>query len=383
MISKKRSGLQFSAGFSSGRLRVARLSLVVGSAFGVVFAAACGGNDSATLGSSDGGSAGDVSNGTGRDSGPSTKDAAVDSGPQIVKIGGRNFAARKLYLGDTDRSGVASATAWKAYGANIDGKVTTSASTDACTLFTGASKVAQTDGDDGNDNSFGENILPIILSIFGADFSTQLNGAIESGASTFMLDLNGLTDDASQTLSPVSASLFSGVSIGTSTWTTTGEWGAYKSTLVGGSLSSGAITKFPTAAISAGTWSSGSTGDLPLNISLGTATLALVVHHAVISFSHSSANSATLGNVSGVLSTSEFVAAFKKVAGNLSTSLCSGSALDAISAQFEQASDILQDGTNVMGTPCDGISIGFGFDATEVPPPDVALGDPSSPDLCE
>jgi hypothetical protein len=352
---------------------------------GFVFAVACGGSDASIGNGSDSGS-GDVSNGTGRDSSPSTTEAGQDSGPQIVKIGGRNFAARKLYLGDTDRNGVESTTAWEAYGANIDGKVTTPASTDVCTLSPGASKsTVYQDGNDGIDNSFGENIIPIILSVAGADFSTQLNGAIEAGASTFMLDLTGLTDDATQTLSPVSAQLFSGVSIGTPTWNaTSGEWGAYKSSLVGGSLSSGAISKFPTASISAGTWTSGAAdGSLPLNIPLGTGTLTLIVHHAVVSFSHSSANSATLGNVSGVLNTAEFIAAFQKVASSISTSLCDGAAFADIAAQLQAASDILSDGTNTSGVPCDGISIGFGFDASETLPPDVALGDPAVVDLCE
>jgi hypothetical protein len=349
---------------------------------GVLVFAACGGTDSG-IGASDGGSSGDVSNGSGRDSGPSTKDSAADTGPQIVKIGGRNFAARKLYLGDSDRSGVQSPTAWEAYGANIDGKVTTSESTDVCTLAAGASTSAQVDGNDGIDNSFGENIIPLILSVAGSDFATSLNSGIEAGAATFMLDLSGLTDDPAQTLSPVSAQLFSGVSIGTPTWTLSGEWGAYQGSLVGGSLASGALTKFPTAAISSGTWSSGTSGDLPLNLPLGSGTLALVVHHAVISFAHSSANSATLGNVSGVLATDELIAAFQKAAASISLSLCDGSAFASIAAQLEAASDILKDGTNTSGVSCDGISIGFGFDATEVSPPDIALGDPSSPNLCE
>ncbi len=349
---------------------------------GALAFAACGGTDSG-IGVSDGGSTGDVSNGSGRDSGPSTRDAAADSGPQIVKIGGRNFAARKLYLGDSDRSGVQSPTAWEAYGANIDAKVTTSESVDVCTLAAGASTAAQIDGNDGIDNSFGENIIPLILSVAGNDFATTMNSGIESGAPTFMLDLSGLTDDAAQTSSPVSAQLFSGVSIGTPTWTLTGEWGAYQGSLVGGSLSSGALTKFPTAAISSGAWSSGTSGDLPLKLPFGGGTLALVVHHAVISFAHSSANSATLGNVSGVLATDEVIAAFQKAAVSMSLSFCDGSNFAGVAAQLQQASDILKDGTNTSGVSCDGISIGFGFDATEVSPPDIALGDPSSPDLCE
>jgi hypothetical protein len=55
-------------------------------------------------------------------------------------------------------------------------------------------------------------------------------------------------------------------------------------------------------------------------------------------------------------------------------------------AQFEQASDILYDGatiSNVSGQACNAISIGLGFDATEIAPPSViAPGAPQPPDPC-
>ena len=55
-------------------------------------------------------------------------------------------------------------------------------------------------------------------------------------------------------------------------------------------------------------------------------------------------------------------------------------------AQFEQASDILYDGTmisNASGQVCTAISIGLGFEATEIAPPTViAPGSPQSPDPC-
>ena len=362
--------------------RVAPL-LVSALAGGGLFAAACGGStDNALGGSSDGGLVGDGSNGR-RDGAASTSDGGgKDGGAEIVEIGGRNFVARKLYLGDSDRSGVQGSTAWEAYGANVDGLVTTADSTGVCALSVGATKSTQADGNDGIDNSFGANIVPIILAVAGSDFATKLNAGIEQGGSTFMLDFTGLTDDPAQTLSPLSAQLFGGAHFGTPSWTTTDRWSVYKSTLIGGSLATGAKTKFATAAISSGTWASGSGGDLPLSVSLGTATLALVIHHAVISFAHSSANQATLGNVSGVLTTSEFIAAFRSVAGTLSTQLCTGSSFDDIAAQFQAASDIMHDGTNTAAAACDAISIGIGFDATETAPPDTAIDLPVSPDPC-
>lgn len=54
------------------------------------------------------------------------------------------------------------ADAWKQIGFNLDGKVTTATSTDVCELMAGAEPATQDDGHDGIDNSFGENICPIL-----------------------------------------------------------------------------------------------------------------------------------------------------------------------------------------------------------------------------
>ena len=86
-----------------------------------------------------------------------------------------NYAVSKLYLGDTDRTGVTSQTAWKAFGYNLDNLVTTKNSTDVCTLAPGASKSTQADGNGGIDNSFGENILPIVITTAGSGAAASIN----------------------------------------------------------------------------------------------------------------------------------------------------------------------------------------------------------------
>jgi hypothetical protein len=77
-------------------------------------------------------------------------------------------------LGDEDPSGVVSSSAWRGIGYNLDGKCTTSTSTDACTLAAGAPLSVQDDGANGIDNSYGENLCPI--------FDTEAGGnACSSG----------------------------------------------------------------------------------------------------------------------------------------------------------------------------------------------------------
>ena len=89
-------------------------------------------------------------------------------------------------------------------------------------------------------------------------------------------------------------------------------------------------------------------------------------------------------NVSFIASgvpTTGMVAWMKTQAGFVSTSLCSGSAFEAIALQLEQMSDIMVDGTSEPGQVCDGISLGIGFDAVAVHVgPSVVV--PGVPDPC-
>ena len=62
----------------------------------------------------------------------------------------------------------------------------------------------------------------------------------------------------------------------------------------------------------------------------------------------------------------------------------STSAFDGIAQQISQASDILKDGTNVPGKPCDGISIGLGFVGKKIANPTKIAADDAAvpPDPC-
>jgi hypothetical protein len=64
-------------------------------------------------------------------------------------------------LGDAEPSG------WRNIGYNLDGKCTTRTSTDVCTLAAGASLDTQDDGANGIDNSYGENLCPLMETAAG------------------------------------------------------------------------------------------------------------------------------------------------------------------------------------------------------------------------
>jgi hypothetical protein len=85
---------------------------------------------------------------------------------------------------------------WMSIGFDLDGKCTTKTSTDVCTLAPGAPKSTQVDGAGGIDNSWGENICPILVTTSGTgSCSTKIARVYvktdPSGAGTLSLDLGG------------------------------------------------------------------------------------------------------------------------------------------------------------------------------------------------
>ncbi len=100
------------------------------------------------------------------------------------------------------------------------------------------------------------------------------------------------------------------------------------------------------------------TGSGTMSISFGNAPLQFPIHDA-----HLVQSSGGGGVLAAVAPTTGVVSALHAAAGQISTSLCSGSAFQSIAQQIEQASDILQDGTNLPGQACDAISIGVRFGA--------------------
>lgn len=325
---------------------------------------------------------------TGGSGGGGLKPPAPPVGAAAATLGTpRTFALQQLLLGGTDRNGGPSDSAWKAYGYDLDGKITTAKSTDVCTLADGAQKSAQVDGNQGIDNAFGETILPIITSV-SPTAETDINKSITDGSFTIMLDIQGLTDDPQQNNTGLSGQIFAGGQYDpnkmapafdlNTDWPVRPELLKDMKTIAGGST-----VQFDPANtyVTAGQFVT--QADLKLSLSVGGIALDLQIHKAIISFQHSDAHTANTGTIAGIIDTEELISGLKKVAGRLQKSLCEGSAFDQIAQEIRQASDILTDGTNVAGQPCTGISVGLGFVAKEIKhPTKVADLAAPSPDPC-
>ena len=312
---------------------------------------------------------------------------AKPSGPVTTSTNVETFAVQKLLLGESDRTGTPSQSAWKSYGYNLDGKTTTKDSTDVCTLHTGAPKQNQADGTNGIDNSFGQVILPIIQTAASLPTpSDTISSAIDSGSFTIQIQVTGLDDTATQTATGLTGQLFASGAYdnGTPAFDSTTDWPVTGLLLNDPTnIASGSKIKFTDAYVSNGTFVSGdlAAGGITVTISLvfQGVPLALSVNHAVITFDHTTANDAANGTIAGVIDTEQLITGLKSVAGRISASLC-GSAFDGIADQIRQASDIMVDGTNAPGAACTGISIGLGFVGKKIAnPTKVASSDAAAP----
>jgi hypothetical protein len=300
-----------------------------------------------------------------------------------------NYAVRTLYLGDTDRAGNASPTAWQSFGYNLDGLITTAQSRDVCTRAAGAAATIQQDGFGGIDNSFGANIVPIIA-LGDGPLSPSVSASIEAGQFTVMAYVVGFDDGEgnTSTAAGLTGALLTGGSYGAvndagPTWDLTTAWPVVSSSLTCGAACPASTNPVASSTAQlAGAYQSGGAlvneAPVPVTLNLPIAGLFTVnIEATVISFRALRPGSVTEGTIAGAIETTTLVGDLWGGSA-LSTSLCGGSALQSVAQQLVQASDIVLDSdgtvTNGPGLPCNAISIGIGFDATEIAlPTDSAI----------
>jgi hypothetical protein len=330
-------------------------------------------------------------NNTGGDGGSTDSTGTVapakPSAPATTSTSEHVFAVHKLFMGNDSRTGdqlTNDPKAYANYGFNIDGKITTKTSTDVCKPIAGGKTIADPTGT-GIDNSFGQNIVQLILGLQG-DAAKKINDSINTGSFTVMMDTVGLSDDPKQTNTALTGALFAAGkfsdTVGTvPTWTKADDWPVSSKFVTNHDVSQPTI-KFTDAYVSNGTWVSGSPSDVTLALAIQGVILNVTIHHAFITFDHTAPGKATNGTIAGVIRTEELLTGIRSVAGSISQSLCNGATFDAIAGQIQQASDILSDGTNKAGADCDAISIGIGFDADEIGKPTKAVDEVPGPDSC-
>ncbi len=330
-----------------------------------------GGESATTVGSGGGGGA-TTSTTTSSTSG--TGGSAPVCDPFVVD--GTVFGVNNLFVGETKTNGMSDTTAWKTYGANIDGDVSTSQSSGLCMPAGGASASVHDDGNNGIDNSFGKNVLPLLLTA-APDPTAQVNASIAVGEFTIMMHLDGLGADPDQ--DPVPAYVYSGgQTFSTPNFDGKDCWPVTAESLTDSADIKSAKVTFPMATLVGNTWTSGITDTLVVTLRVSGVNLTLPVHQARISMDLSvDHSSATNGQISGVLSTSEFMDIIQDLAYDAFGFGCNDATVIAIQNEILKASDIMQDGSQDPNATCDGISIGVGF--TAVPMDLGTILDPADP----
>lgn len=320
---------------------------------------AVGGSGAATGGGGVGTGGGTSTGGSGGGAVPPPPDPNAPPASGAAKT----FALNQLFLGDTDWSQNPSSSAWKQFGFDLDGQISSKTSSYHCQPVQGANPAnVKTDGVAGIDNSFGSNLMPLFLSI-AADTSSSINQSIQGGTWTLLFHFENLGSAPSQ--NGVRGALYDGAKLPfPPRWDGSDPWPITRSSLIGGDLSQPRIS-FGDSYVVQGTWVSANTSAPPtlaLPILGFDFDLRLRIQRARITAAIA-ADGLAHGIIGGILYTSELIDELRRVAGALDFSLCEGSTLDAVAQQIRTASDILADGSQDPSRECDAISIGIGFSA--------------------
>jgi hypothetical protein len=263
-------------------------------------------------------------------------DGSADADPDAPSLT-RTLVLRKLFAGDTDRAFKQSMTAWRTYGEDIDGLMTTPTSTDVCRLAQGAPASVHADGDGGIDNSFGATVLPLLMMNGLAIPSLQWSQSTQQGATRPILvraaEASALFQLGSLLPSPPDFS-------GAGTWTVS-------------SLMQPQLADVTTQGVRARVPS----GALVLFVPFSKGALELRVHD----FRLRTTPSFDAGSIAGVLDTNELIEAVRQAMGATQPAICNG--FDATAAAIRQAQDIMLAGPQNPAADCNAISIGVGFES--------------------
>lgn len=298
-------------------------------------------------------------------------------------MGSSVFAISKILFGDTNPDGTPNFNAWKDYGYDLDGHISTATSTGLCKPRKNAApKTVYPDGVNGIDNSFGKNILPIFLGL-ASDFSSQANKSIAEGKRTVLLDLENL--GAGPSYYPLLSRWYEAGNLGFApNWNGQDAWPVTSESLASPPSLASAKAQAPQSYVVGNTWVAPIQSDITLSVDLAGFVMKIPIRKPIVTMMLDAAHqNAAGGIIAGVIPTDAFVASVKQLAGNFDPTLCNGPTIDSIAAQIEQASDILTDGTQDPTKECNGISIGLGFEAraakfgpvnAPVPPPPNPCG---------
>jgi hypothetical protein len=303
----------------------------------------------------------------GVDAGSPSAQPPPSAGPSAPDgTGDVTFAITRWRLGTTDPDGTPDTThGWTHYGYDIDHRASTAASTDLCATVNNASRTnVYPDGIDGRDDSFGHDVLPILMGL-SSNYETAVNDSVLRGGETLLFTLHQLgTSDHDD---PLQARMVRSTALGsTPRFDGTDVYGVEPGSLTTPTDATTARVTFA-AYLVGNTFVGVASTRITVHLADSNFHLALPIDHAVVTMHLDATHRhATGGVIAGVMPTTELTANFRQAMGSIMPTLCSGATSDAILTQVQQASDILTDETQDPAMSCTAVSIGLGFDAEPV-----------------
>ncbi|RYE82334.1 MAG: hypothetical protein EOO75_20855 [Myxococcales bacterium] len=287
-------------------------------------------------------------------------------------------AVSAFFVGDTDRQGVDAASAWEAYGYNLDGWVSTSKQGFHCQPRPGGKAFdVRDDGPEGEDNSFGRNVVPLLRELLLASPSQVATAAVREGRGGWLLAV----------ASPGGATVATGLS--GSLWQAEG-------TRVGGVVVAppagdwsthawhplaGTGVSFAKAYVTGGVLVARLDQPVVVSLPLSPAGWLLPVRGAILTVDLGTPGQGRDGTLAGLLPTEELVAAVAARLPDVSTELCDEALVAGLLERIRAASDSLLDGTQDPTRECDAISIGLGFTTRATLRGEVVAATPA-PEVC-
>jgi hypothetical protein len=244
----------------------------------------------------------------------------------------------------------------------------------------GSPEVSVPDGDDGIDNAFGANIMPVLLDLEHVG-SKPIEGGLAAGDFTLLFAIDGLGPD--HDYNPLPARFYRGAKLDHAPlFDGTDAWPVTRDSLSDPSDLRSSIAPFAQSFVVDDTWVS-ALGHLTINLPFFGQRLTLPIEHAVATMRLSAdRRSATQGTISGVIRPEALTSQAARIAGALSKDYCTGMVPEQIALGVQKTADIMLDGSSGIDSEvCTAISIGLGFEAKR-----VTLGgvksDPAPPDPC-
>lgn len=303
--------------------------------------------------------------------------------PSVMVAGGatRWFAISRMQLGMRNRAtGALDANAWKQYGFDFDGRVTSKedskTSANSCKRREGSPTNVLADGELGRDNNFGQHVMSVVRSLSpGAE--DAMNEELRSGRTTLLLRLDnvGPTDNGS-----VPGALYLAAGLGSPPREDgTDVWPIDSSSV---DAAKEARAKFPKGYMAGGVWVSGDfgVGFAPIPLPTTGTRFSIPLQSPTITFDVASG---AMGTIAGAANATAFMESFTPLLKRWG--ICPGNATyEQVFSTATQSADLVAGAPQLQNTAvtCDSISFAVGFTTVRVAPSTSIVTPPPAKDEC-